>query len=152
MDIYTLPNVKQIASGKQLHSTGRSARCFVTTQRCGIGRVGGRETQEGRDMGIYVYVQLIHFVIKQKLTHCWKAIILQKDVKKKKGKRKDLYPEYIKNSQTQLSKNNPVTKWANDLNRYFTEEGRWKANQHMKKYLTLLAIREIQLKTMMRYY
>ena len=29
--IFTLPNVKQIASGKQLHSTGRSARCFVTT-------------------------------------------------------------------------------------------------------------------------
>ena len=28
---YTLPNVKQIASGKQLHSTGRSARCSVTT-------------------------------------------------------------------------------------------------------------------------
>ena len=25
MDIYTLPNVKQIASGKQLHSTGRPA-------------------------------------------------------------------------------------------------------------------------------
>ena len=30
-DIYALPNVKQIASGKQPHSTGRSARCFVTT-------------------------------------------------------------------------------------------------------------------------
>ena len=29
--IYTLPNVKEIASGKQPHSTGRSARCFVTT-------------------------------------------------------------------------------------------------------------------------
>ena len=25
MDIYTLPNIKQIASGKQPHSTGRSA-------------------------------------------------------------------------------------------------------------------------------
>ena len=29
--IYTLPNVKSIASGKQPRSTGRSARCFVTT-------------------------------------------------------------------------------------------------------------------------
>ena len=56
MDIYTLPNVKQIASGKQPHSTGRSARWFVTTLRGGIGRVEGRETQEGRDTGIYVYV------------------------------------------------------------------------------------------------
>ena len=25
--------------------------------------------QEGRDMGLYVYVELIHFVIKQKLIH-----------------------------------------------------------------------------------
>ena len=71
MDIYTAPNVKSIASGKQPHSTGRSARCFVTTER------GGRETQEGRDMGIYVYVWLIHFVIQQKLTHHCKAVILQ---------------------------------------------------------------------------
>ena len=28
---YTLPNVKEIASGKQPHSIGRSAWCFVTT-------------------------------------------------------------------------------------------------------------------------
>ena len=56
MDIYTLPNVKQIASGKQPHSQGRSARCFVTTYRGRIGRVGGREMQEGGDMRIYVYV------------------------------------------------------------------------------------------------
>ena len=38
---------------------------------------GGRETQEGGDMGIYVNVWLIHFVIKQKLTHHCRAIILQ---------------------------------------------------------------------------
>ena len=39
---------------------------------------GGRETQQGRDIGI---IQLIHFTIQQKLTR--KAIILQ--LKKKKG-------------------------------------------------------------------
>ena len=33
LDICTLPNVRYIASGKQPHSTGRSARCFVTTWR-----------------------------------------------------------------------------------------------------------------------
>ena len=38
---------------------------------------GGREDQEGRDMGIYVYLQLIHFVVQQKLTQHCKAIILQ---------------------------------------------------------------------------
>ena len=62
---------------------------FVTTQRGGIGRVGGRETQEGRDMGTYVHVQRIHFVIKQKLTHHCKAIILQKRLKKIKIKIKN---------------------------------------------------------------
>ena len=53
-------------------------------------REGGRETQEGGDMGIYVYVWLIHFVIKQKLTHNCRTIILQKDVKKKKRQRAKL--------------------------------------------------------------
>ena len=43
----------------------------------GWDRYDGREAQEGGDMGIYVYVQLIHFVIKQKLTQHCKAIILQ---------------------------------------------------------------------------
>ena len=33
--IYTTK--RKIASGKQPHSTGRSAQCFVTTQRGGIG-------------------------------------------------------------------------------------------------------------------
>ena len=77
MDICTLPNVRWIAGGKQPHSTGRSAPCFVTNWRGGIGRVGGREMQEGGDMGTYVYVWLIHFVIGQKLAHHSKAIILQ---------------------------------------------------------------------------
>ena len=49
----------------------------------GWNREGGRETQEGGDTGIYIYIQLIHFVIKQKVTHYFKAIILHnKDVKK----------------------------------------------------------------------
>ena len=62
-----------MASGKLLHSTGRSARCFVVTYRGGIGSVGG-EAQEGGDMGIYVYIQLIHFVLQHKLTKHCKAI------------------------------------------------------------------------------
>ena len=40
MDIYTLPNVKQIAGGGRLHGTGRSAWCFVTAWSGGMGRVG----------------------------------------------------------------------------------------------------------------
>ena len=48
----------KIASGKQPHITGRSARCFVVL--CDHlevwDREGGRETEEGGNMGIYVYV------------------------------------------------------------------------------------------------
>ena len=36
-----------------------------------------REAQEGVDMGIYVYIWLIHFVVQQKLTQYCEAIILQ---------------------------------------------------------------------------
>ena len=38
---------------------------------------GGREMQQGGDMGIYVCIQLIHFVIQKKVTQHCKAIILQ---------------------------------------------------------------------------
>ena len=43
----------------------------------GWDREDGREMQEGGDMGIYVYIQLTHFAVQQKLTHHCKAIILQ---------------------------------------------------------------------------
>ena len=45
----------------------------------GWDREGGREMQEGGDMGIYVYLYLIHFVIKQKLT-ILKQLYCNKDV------------------------------------------------------------------------
>ena len=45
----------KIASGKQPHNTGRSARCFVTTCRGAIGRVGGRCKREGIRGYTYAY-------------------------------------------------------------------------------------------------
>ena len=36
-----------------------------------------REAQEGGDMGVYVCIWLIHFVVQQKLTKHCEAIILQ---------------------------------------------------------------------------
>ena len=47
IDIYTLPNVKWLASGKQQHSTGRSPRCFAMTYRGEIRRTVGRLKREG---------------------------------------------------------------------------------------------------------
>ena len=70
-DIYALPCVKQISSGNMLWSAGSSTQCSVVTQMGGMGS-GGREVLEGED---YVYIQLIHFVVQQKLTQFCKATI-----------------------------------------------------------------------------
>ena len=61
----------------------------------------------------------------------------------------NIYKEFKKLGNT--SPNNTIKIWGTDLNKEFSTEKSQMAEKHLKKCLTSLAIREMQIKTTLRF-